>query len=111
MRKLNTDDILNLAALIRKTGIKEDLEKQFKDLASGKKKALDAENDGIEIIFAIISAFGKEGAKEAFYKFLSGPLEMTEDEIATSNPIETLEKIKQIASLSEWMSFFKSAAK
>lgn len=111
MRKLNTDDLLNLAALIRKTGIKEELSNQFKSLMNGDKKALNAQNDGIEILFAIITAFGKEGAKEAFYQFLSGPFEMSEEEIANNDPIDTLNKIKEIASLNEWLGFFKLAAK
>ena len=111
MRKLNTDDLLNLAALIRVTGIKEDLSEQFKSLMNGKKAALNVQEDGIEIIFAIITAFGKEGAKEAFYAFLSGPFEMTPEEIANNDPIDTLEKIKQTASLNEWLRFFKQAGK
>ena len=111
MRKINTDDLLNLAALVRATGIKEELSKQFKSLIKGKKVVINQDEDGIEIIFAIISAFGKDGAKEAFYKFLSGPFEMTPEEIANNDPVDTLNKIKQTASLNEWISFFKHAVK
>lgn len=111
MRKLNTSDCFSLIRLINATGIKDTLAEELKDLMNGKKKALNAEDNGMELIFALISAFGNKGAEQAFYEFLSAPLEMTEDEIKNLPPQETLRLIKELATIEEWRDFFSSAAK
>jgi hypothetical protein len=111
MRKLNTSDCFKLLRLINETGIKETLGEELKDLVNGKKTVLTEEEGGMEFIFALISAFGTKGAEQAFYEFLAGPLEMSEAEIASLPPTETLAKIKELASLDEWKDFFGSAAK
>ena len=111
MRKLNTSDCFALIRLIKETGIKETLGEELKDLMQGKKKVLNAEDDGMELIFALISAFGSKGAEQAFYEFLSAPLEMSEAEIASLPPQETLKMIKELATIEEWRDFFGSAVK
>lgn len=111
MRKLNTSDCFKLLRLIKETGIKETLGEELKNLVNGKKTVLTEEEGGMEFVFALISAFGNKGAEEAFYEFLAGPFEMTEAEIASLPPTETLSKIKELASIEEWKDFFGSAAK
>lgn len=111
MRKLNTSDCFRLIRLVKETGIRETLGDEMTALMQGKKVALNAEDDGMELIFAIISAFGSKGAEQAFYEFLAGPFEMTEAEIASLPPTETLNLIKELASAEEWKDFFGSAAK
>ena len=111
MRKLNTSDCFRLIRLVNKSGIRETLGDEMTALMQGKKVALNAEDDGMELIFALISAFGKKGAEQAFYEFLAGPFEMSEAEIASLPPTETLGMIKELASVEEWKDFFGSAAK
>ena len=111
MRKLNTSDCFALVRLIKESGVKDSLSEELKDLISGKKKIISTEDDGMELIFALISAFGNKGAEQAFYEFLSGPFEMSEAEIASLPPQETLAKIRELASVDEWKSFFGSAVK
>lgn len=116
MRKLNTEDIFALARALKEANAIEILRKELSDLTAGKKavKTEDVEKrlmaDPVGIAFAIISAFAKKEAEKELFDFLSGPFEMTADEIKKLPPEQTLAMIKGLASSEDFGSFFKSAA-
>lgn len=112
MRKLNTSDVFAFVRLVNACDIKDTLKNELVAMLDGKKeiKSEDFSNeDGIGFVFAFISAFGKKGAEEAFYEFLSAPFEKTVDEIKNLPPEETLKMIVDLANPTEWMNFFKYA--
>jgi len=61
-------------------------------------------------MFTIIEAAAEKESEQAVYEFLSGPLEMTTEELALADPVETIEKVMQIADVEKWKTFFTSAA-
>lgn len=115
MRKLNTADIFALIRLAKQAGIKEDLQREFRKLINGEKSIVGTDDlnsqEGMELVFAVISAFGTKGAEQAFYEFLSGPFEMNPDDIGNLPPDQTLKMIQEIGSLKDWTVFFGRAVK
>ena len=117
MRALNTADVFAFVRVIREAGMEETLKKEFADLIDGKKKitseelveAATANQSGI--LLAVISGFSRKGAEREFYEFISGPFEMTPEEIEKQDASKTLEMLFELTSGEGWTNFFDYAAK
>ena len=110
MPKLNTHDTFTLARLINATNIQEYFKNELEALMNGDRVVLDPKQDGLTIVFALMTAMAEDGAEQAFYEFVSGPLEMSPKQIEELPPEETLGMLMQVASVEEWKSFFRRAA-
>lgn len=65
---------------------------------------------GVEIILTIMEACANAGVEEKFYKFIAGPFEMDEKEIAKLSIEGLIEKIQQMAKENNLIYFFNQAA-
>lgn len=100
MRKLNFDDCLDFMVLIDNLKLKDEIKK----ISLNQKK----EVVGFEFVWkTLIIIAGKKGRDE-LYEFLSGPFEMTVEEIRKMELTTLLESFKEIANMEEWRSFFNS---
>lgn len=105
MRNLQTSDVFELARLVKKIGIKNEL----KEIAMKINTDEDQYSVGFEIIFGLIEKVSEKNSEDYLYEFLSKPLEVTKDEVRTMDPVELVEKLFTIASVDKWKSFFNLA--
>lgn len=106
MRKLQTSDVFELARLIKRAGIKDEL----KDVALKANKE-DIEGTGFDLIFGVVEKLTEQKVEDDLYKFLSGPLEESPEEVKVMDPLELVEKIMRIADMEKWKAFLKLAVR
>lgn len=107
MRNLQTTDIFELARVVKKIGIKE----QLKEIAQKVNEGTDTYQLGFEIILSLIEKFSEKNSEEAFYEFLAPILEVASEEVGKMDPFELVESILKIASIEKWQSFLKLAVR
>ena len=108
MRPLNNSDLFSFARLIKKARIKDEVKELT--LSINNLDEINTESFGYDVLFTIIEAAAEKDTEQYVYEFLSGPLEMTPEELAKADPVETIEKVMQIADVERWKAFFTSAA-
>ena len=108
MRSLNNSDLFNFARLIKKARIKDEVKELT--LSINSIDEINTESFGYDVLFTIIEAAAEKDTEQYVYEFLSGPLEMTPEELAKADPVETIEKVMKIADVEKWKAFFTSAA-
>ena len=108
MRALNNSDLFSFARLIKKAKIKDEIKKLT--LSINNINEINTESFGYDVLFTIIEAAAEKESEQYVYEFLSGPLEMTPEELAKADPVDTIEKVMQIADVEKWKAFFTSAA-
>ena len=109
MRPLKNSDLFSFARLIKKARIKDEVKELT--LSINNLDEINTESFGYDVLFTIIEAAAEKDTEQYVYEFLSGPLEMTPEELAKADPVETIEKVMQIADVERWKAFFTSAAK
>lgn len=107
MRSLQTTDIFELARVIQKIGIREELS----DVAKSVNEGTDVYSLGFELILRLIEKFAEKDSEIAFYDFLSNIFELSSDEIGKMDPFLLIEKILEIAPVEKWQSFLKLAVR
>lgn len=107
MRELKTPDLFAFVRLIDKIGLKEEIQK----IGLKADPKADIEKLGADILFMLLEKCTTEAAEQEIYKFFAPIFEVTVEEIKDMNPFEFFEKVKTVASLEKWKSFFSSAAK
>lgn len=107
MRKLQTSDVFELARLVKKINIKEEL----KEVAMKANADSDVYSVGFEMIFSLMEKFAENNSEEALYEFLSGPLEISKEEIKVMDPLDLVEKLSKIADIDRWKAFLKLAVR
>lgn len=108
MRALNNSDLFAFVRLVKKAKITDKIKELT--LSINNINEINTESFGYDVMFAIIEAAAEKESEQAVYEFLSGPLEMTTEELALADPVETIEKVMQIADVEKWKTFFTSAA-
>lgn len=103
MRNLQTKDLFNLARLINKLDIKEEI----KNIDFKKSQ----EEAGFDLIFIILNKANDKGIENAVYQFLSGPFEISEEEVSCLDPLELVKNLFEIASIDKWRAFIKQAVR
>ncbi|MBS4958684.1 MULTISPECIES: hypothetical protein [Clostridium] len=106
MRNLQTKDIFCMSRLIMSLNLKEEL----KNLADKIDKNSNVEALGFEVFFTILGKCTDENSEKKIYDFLSGPLEIKSEEVATMDPIDLFDKIMKIASVEKWKLFLSKAS-
>ena len=61
------------------------------------------------MIFTLIEKFSEVNSENALYEFLSRPLEVTKEEVATMALFDLVEKIMNMADVEKWKTFLKLA--
>lgn len=107
MRNLKTSDLFALGRCITKIGIKEDL----KEIGLKANSIKDINEKGFEVIFTLFEKVCAEGAEKPIYEFVSTLLECKWGEVRDMNPIDLIEKIKEVADWKQWKAFFKMAVR
>lgn len=80
MRKLNTADLFSAARAVKSSGLRQELQTYIKTLATSGNE-LDVENVGISTILQIIEVFAEKSCEAAIYEVLSGPFELSAEEV------------------------------
>lgn len=118
MRKLNVQDLFNFTKVMKAADLKKELQPL---IVKGKNSTESSEDEvklsedaikqiGLEAILTVIEACGNAGVEKGLYKFLSGPFEMEEKEIATMSIESLFERLQQLAKENNLSRFFKNAA-
>ena len=105
MRKLNTSDVFAFTRLVKEIGLKEEI----KNITAKVAEETDVKALGIDIIFTLIEKFSEVNSENALYEFLSRPLEVTKEEVATMDLFDLVEKIMNMADVEKWKTFLKLA--
>lgn len=103
MRKLNTTDVFAMARIIRASGIRDELRALIQRV-SGSDTPVAAV--GIDGFLIIMEAVAEHKAERAVYEALSGPFEMTADEVAALDLDELTELFTQLAKENNLKRFF-----
>lgn len=107
MRKLKTGDIPALCRCMKKLGLKD----QFKAIAKEVDNLKDAWDRGFDLIWNLFDVATETEGEGVIYEFLSGPFEMTPDEVRDLDLDQLLTNLQQLAAENNLAVFFKSAAK
>jgi len=108
MRAFNNSDLFAFVRLVKKAKITDKIKELT--LSIDNVNEINTESLGYDVMFTIIEAAAENENEQAVYEFLSGPLEMTTEELAQADLVETIEKVMQVADVEKWKAFFTSAA-
>lgn len=116
MRKLQTTDVFAALRIVKAAGVADEVKKIARILEEKEKTEAEVSimDIGIEMIVGIMEKLAGTDAEKAFYRFLSGPMEIKEKDIATMDPIELVDKImemKDVVDVERWKKFFISLGK
>lgn len=107
MRKLKTSDIPVFCRCLKKLNVKE----QFRTIAQESDNIKEAWEKGFDLIWSLFdTATDKEG-EVVLYELLSGPFEMTPEEVENLDLDILITNLKTLAAENNLMVFFKNAAK
>ncbi len=107
MRNLNFGDMFQLARIIKKLKIKDEL----KDITSNITEKSNKMEIGIDLMYVIFDKATEKQAEQEIYKFLSRPFEVKPEEVEKMDLFEVVENFSKVANLEEWKVFLKQAAK
>lgn len=106
MRNLQTRDVFAAVRLVKKINARDVLADMTKETEGKTQKEV-----GFDVIYELIMRCAEKGVEEAFYDFISGPLEVSAKEVATMDFKEMVEKLYEIADPEEWSDFFGKVRK
>ena len=112
MRKLGLPDVFACTRLLKGIGIHDDLKAlaaQSKDIKDAKKKAAAVWGNGFELLWSIFDKAKEAAGEEQIYAFLSGPFELSVDEIKALDLPAVFEMLQQLARENDLVAFFKRA--
>lgn len=106
MRNLQAKDIFSMSRLIMSLDLKDEF-KKIADKVDGK---ADLNSVGYEMFFTVLGKCTDENIEKKVYEFLSGPLEIKVEEVATMDIFDLSEKVIEVASIEKWKLFFNRAS-
>ena len=107
MRNLNFGDMFQLARIIKKLKIKDEL----KDITSNITEKSNKMEIGMDLMYAIFDKATEKQTEQEIYKFLSRPFEVKPEEVEKMDLFEVVENFSKVANLEEWKVFLKQAVK
>lgn len=107
MRKLKTSDVLAFCRCLKKLGVKEKIQNIAKEADSAK----DVWDKGFDMMWSIFDLATETEGENALYEFLSGPFEMSAQDVADLDIDTFFDNLKQLAAENNLTVFFKSAAR
>ncbi len=105
MRKLQNSDIFAFGRILTKANLKEEIKK----VSIGNEK--DVEAIGFDLLFTVFTNCSDKAVEEEIYSFFASIFETDVEEVKKMDPIETFEKISQVADWEKWKSFFSLGVK
>lgn len=112
MRGLQTADIFTAARIVKSAQIADEV--KVMAAAMDEKKDVSVLDFGVEMVVRVFEKLVGTESEKAIYKFLSGPLEIPEKDIAKMDPIDLIDKIKElqeVIDVERWKSFFVQLSK
>lgn len=106
MRKLKTSDIPVLCRCVKRLGLKDEIKK----IAEESNNMQDAFGKGFDMLWNLFDIATEKEGEVYLYEFLSGPFEMTADEVRDLDMDVLIENIKQLIRENNLSAFFKFAA-
>lgn len=106
MRKLKSSDLFAFARCIKNIGIKEEIQKVAKESNT----VGDIWEKGFDLIYSLFEKAIEKKSEGFIYEFLSGPFEMTSEEVENMDLLEMMEGVSQLADFKTWKAFFTTAA-
>ena len=106
MRKLKTSDIPVLCRCVKRLGLKDEIKK----IANEADTAKEAFDKGFDLFWNLFDIATEKEGEIYLYEFLSGPFEMTPEEVRDLDMDILIENIKQLISENNLSAFFKFAA-
>lgn len=113
MRKLNTLDLVKASRVVKALKIDNEIKTLAIKVQNGKIFGNDAEQLGIELLFAVIGNLGSSESEEKLFEFLSGPFEITPEQVGELEILEMANKFVELIKMEDqeaWRSFFKQLA-
>ena len=104
MKSFTANDLFKAMRLVKHSGVREDIKSILSGIADG--KDVDLEKVGLDAIMSAVFAFAEEGIQNELYELLSGPWEMSVEEIGTMSLTALCEKIKETVKSEDLRSFF-----
>lgn len=111
MRNLQTHDLFVALKIAKSAGIKEEIQKIALKLQNAEN--VNEREVGLDFVMTILSNCADDKTEALLYDFIGSILEIAPGDIAIMNPLELIEKIKElktVISVEEWQSFFQSFA-
>lgn len=111
MRRLKSCDVFTAMRLIKAAGVKEEFERVALYVRQAGK--LNVNELGAELIFSVIEGLASAGAEQKFYEFVSGPLEMSAEEVKEMELFDLIDMIKSYKDVEDperLKAFFDSVA-
>lgn len=105
MRNLQNKDVFAIGRIISKANLKEEL----KSITINKET--DVESMGFDILFALFTTCSEKEVEQEIYEFFADIFEMSVEEVASLDPLETIENMKKVADWKKWKTFFSLGAK
>lgn len=105
MRNLQNSDIFAFGRILTKANLKEEIKK----VSIGNEK--DVEAIGFDLLFTVFTNCSDKEVEEEIYSFFASIFETDVEEVKKMDPIETFEKITQVADWEKWKSFFSLGVK
>lgn len=111
MRKLNLGDVFKCARMIKRLEIKEEVKHLLTKISKkSEEEDKDATAVGVEFVFDLLEIFTTEEAEKELYAFISGPLDVSEQEVRAYDLDKFATAILDIASVESWKIFFSRAS-
>lgn len=106
MRKLKTKDVPVLCRCIKKLGVKE----KFRNIAQQADSIKDVWTVGFDIVWDLFDTATEQKGENIIYEFLSGPFEMTPEQVADLDLEDLISNLQTLAQENNLKVFFKNAA-
>lgn len=107
MRKLVFGDVPAFCRVLKRCGLSKD---QVREIALNSDTLKDAWSKGFEIFWAVFDCASEPAGENAIYEFLSGPFEMTPEDVRSMELTSLVNSLKMLAKENNLTDFFKSAA-
>ena len=109
MRKLGNADIFAIGRILSKANIKEEIKKVT--LKADIKSEQDIEQFGFDLLFTVLVNCSEPSVESEIFTLLASLFECDIEEVRLMSPIDTFNKIKEVADWSEWKAFFSLGVK
>jgi tRNA A22 N-methylase len=103
MRKLKTPDVFNAFRMIKKANLREEIKPILKQVANSE---LTIEDMGIDGILGVIEILTENKSEKAFYEVLTGPFEMTVEEVEELDLMVFVDNLEALAKENDLKRFF-----
>lgn len=107
MRKLKTSDVFTFCRCLKALGVKASVQAIAKEANATR----DIWDRGFDLVWQIFDAATETGGEQELYVFLSGPFEMTPQDVAGLDVADLFANLKRLAEDNDLVNFFGSVSK